>query len=158
MSRFKIKSADGEVSRRDAQTYGRRLLKLANYLESIPANQYQHKHWYSTGEGQLRNGHCGTSACALGWAAASGLFRSAGLTLREILSGDIKVPTIVEAARYSDEYFASGAADHVFGPFAFESIFSSEAYDNKDDKQVTRRDAVTRIRSFVRQRYGWALA
>lgn len=160
MTAFKIKSAQGTTPKREARTYARRLLKLADFLTTIKPANYRHDLWFKEGEGALRGYQCGTAACALGWAAASGLFKAQGLRLdkhTDSWGGGVTqgVPCLpgTSVATLSD---AEEAAGEVFGPDAFENIFRVEAFEYADE--VTPKRAAQRIRSFVKQKYGYALA
>ena len=73
----------------------RRLLKLADFLDSLPSSAAQHfdldtwfchekkDHAHRVGPYITRRAlnHCGTTACALGWASTIPSFRKAGLKI-----------------------------------------------------------------------------
>jgi hypothetical protein len=78
----------------------RRLTKLADYLDSLPRSQRKHfdmRKWFShTGNHEHEIGehvkpgalkHCGTTACALGWAATVPSFYKAGLRIPTGIAG-----------------------------------------------------------------------
>lgn len=59
----------------------RRLLKLAAFLDTVPDKQFDYL-WWGTGVTARRAAHCGTTGCALGWAAQMPMFKELGLRLR----------------------------------------------------------------------------
>lgn len=56
-----------------------RLLKLAEFLDAVPKEQFNLGQWTSDGS----VGSCGTTACACGWATTIPEFREAGLRLEK---------------------------------------------------------------------------
>jgi hypothetical protein len=71
------------------ETTYKRLMKLADFLDTVPPKHFDMEDytrglWTDDGEfsaKRLTNHECGTSACALGWAATIPEFKKAGLTL-----------------------------------------------------------------------------
>ena len=67
----------------------RRLLKLADFLDTVPRNKFDIGRWFSpVGEGAVFPvgeipvvGACNTTACAAGWATTIPTFKRAGLHL-----------------------------------------------------------------------------
>ena len=57
------------------EEHAKRLLKLADRLDAVPADQFDMHSWWHAPEG----GWCGTAGCALGWAGTMPEFRRAGL-------------------------------------------------------------------------------
>lgn len=59
----------------------RRLLKLAEFLETVPRDRFDYSKWASSEWGGKKDLSCGTTACALGWATAMPMFQKIGLKL-----------------------------------------------------------------------------
>ena len=57
---------------KDRRTFERRIRRLAAYLKNIPRRLYDHHNAYG------KKTACKTSACAIGHAHLSGMFKSAG--------------------------------------------------------------------------------
>ncbi len=55
-----------------------RLLRLADFLDTLPPSKFNYGTWADT---LTPEGTCGTTACALGWAAQMPEFRELGLCL-----------------------------------------------------------------------------
>jgi hypothetical protein len=85
----------------------RRLTKLAEFMAKLPKSANKHfdmTHWFQhDGLHQHKIGnvltrkdlqHCGTAACAFGWAATIPEFRKAGLTVKTRAVGDAMRGTI----------------------------------------------------------------
>lgn len=62
-------------------TSDRRLLKLADFLDALPPGRFHYNRWVGAGWQGAQDLSCGTTACALGWAAAMPTFRRLGLRL-----------------------------------------------------------------------------
>lgn len=126
----------------------RRLLKLADFLRTIPSERFYYGAWsvsdvgpeeWKKGEKKLT---CGTAACALGWATAIPTFKRAGLKL---------VPGLVKLD-HKDGTCESGfdAGASFFGITLEESdyLFSpSDGEGNSTPKQVA-----CKIEKFVKNR------
>lgn len=65
--------------------HAKRLLKLADFLEKLPRKRFDYATWVGdTWDGTpLQSESCGTTACALGWAATMPLFRRLGASLKK---------------------------------------------------------------------------
>lgn len=61
------------------QFHRKRLLKLAEFLETLPPKDFDISWWRAECEGS--DGKCGTTYCAVGWATTFPENRRAGLTL-----------------------------------------------------------------------------
>ncbi len=59
----------------------RRLLRLATFLKTVPKERFDFSHWVGRGWDGRQDLSCGTTACALGWAATIPFFRRLGLRL-----------------------------------------------------------------------------
>ena len=66
----------------------RRLLKLAAFLRTLPRDRFDYKRWVGADWKGKQDLSCGTTACALGWAATIPAFRRLGLRLRKIPGWD----------------------------------------------------------------------
>lgn len=69
------------------ETYAFRLLRLAEYLRSVPDEQWDYSVWYSKVEYTSSPNVCGTTACALGHACMMPEFRKLGARLRSCENG-----------------------------------------------------------------------
>lgn len=120
-----------------------RLLKLAEFLETVPADRFDLTEWQSSptaaGRKVTKDRACGFAGCALGWAAHAGLFE--GLTL---------TPISDELSRSSIRYHTAhgwAAPCRLFRIKDEESeyLFKPEFYDT----QPSPKDVAARIRSFA---------
>jgi hypothetical protein len=66
----------------DRETSNKRLLKLARFLEKLPNERFNYAYWVGKDWKGASDLSCGTTACALGWAAVMPEFRKLGLELR----------------------------------------------------------------------------
>jgi len=66
-----------------ASVFRRRLLKLAAFLEKLPPERFEFGTWVGASWKGAQDLSCGTTACALAWAATIPSFRAAGLYLRQ---------------------------------------------------------------------------
>lgn len=129
----------------------KRLLKLADFLETVPRKSFNLSAWQSRPavkpEGK-KQGECGFAGCAIGWAAHAKLFR--GLRLVDI--GDGYDPEVFFNATESweaiDELFNLAPVPHSLRDGDAEYLFMAEKYDhyNATPKQVAKR-----IRKFVHE-------
>lgn len=73
-----------------------RLLKLADFLETIPVAAFSLKEWEASkqtkAEGE-KPGDCGFAGCAVGWAAHSKMFEGFEFAQGQSVWGSISVPT-----------------------------------------------------------------
>lgn len=58
----------------------RRLLVLAEFLDKLPPERFEYSHWIAD-DGSATKTSCGTSGCALGWAASMPEFQALGLEI-----------------------------------------------------------------------------
>lgn len=66
---------------RKVRTGMKRLLKLADYLKTVPKERFDMSRVVGDSWGGKQDLSCGTSACAMGWAATMPTFRRLGLRL-----------------------------------------------------------------------------
>ena len=59
----------------------RRLLKLAAFLRTLPRKRFDYNRWVGRDWGGAPDLSCGTTGCALGWAATMPAFQRLGLRL-----------------------------------------------------------------------------
>lgn len=101
--------------------HAKRLLKLADFLETLPRKRFSFESYVGAdwnGEQDLSS--CGTTACALGWAASMPEFRRLGLRLD--YAGPSSMMNGVTNTEGDSEY---DAAEKVFGvdDRQFEQLF-----------------------------------
>lgn len=68
-----------------------RLLKLADFLDTLPPERFNYSHWVGNAWGGKPDLSCGTTACALGWATAIPEFQAMGLCLQRDGYGEVCV-------------------------------------------------------------------
>lgn len=123
----------------------KRLLKLAAFLETVPARKFYLHVWVKSmpkqAEGETE-GSCGFAGCAMGWAVHAKLFR--GLSFGESVEGDDDVNS---PPMYNGEAGLS-ASSSLFGIANSESfyLFIDESYPNH---KATPKQVAKRIRAFV---------
>jgi hypothetical protein len=123
--------------------HANRLLKLAAFLRELPARKFDLNQWVT--KGNPMEDHCGTVACACGWATAIPSFRKAGFRLDRIMlpSGYIRLyPTFA-----GQEQFEAAARFFGINKSAAEFLFDSDEYPS------TRRgpkSVAARIEKFVK--------
>ncbi len=62
--------------------YAKRLLKLADFLEALPRKRFNFASYVGDDWAGKQDLSCGTTACALGWAASMPEFRRLGLRFK----------------------------------------------------------------------------
>lgn len=129
----------------------RRLLKLADFLEQLPRKALKMETWVASRTGEppsVSEPKCGTTACALGWAAVIPGFRRAGLRLAGMgvslhHGGHEYVPMYEGYSGFSAgaKFFGMslGASDHLFG---------ADSYPG-DPSKTTPKAVAKRIRKLV---------
>ena len=96
------------------QIYRERLLRLADFLDTVPDERFDFGVWAGQDWGGKADLSCGTVACALGWATALPEFQALGMRLARAGDGNIAVTT--SRAKPIATWIASvEAADAVFG-------------------------------------------
>jgi hypothetical protein len=145
-----------------SKTHKRRLLKLATFLDELPENRFNYRHWVDKdtwkGKPDLS---CGTTACALGWATTIPEFRNLGLRLcrDEIDIGAVEGKLLNKRTRIRETF--ENAAERIFGleydeaHFLFLGFFNGlKTKDNilyfKGPKEVaSAKEVAQHIRQFV---------
>jgi hypothetical protein len=120
-----------------------RLLKLADFLDTVPNSRFNIWSWtsHASGEGDTSTAvkalgvarhHCGTTACAVGWACTIPEFKAAGLGFSAEKWGDIPVyhdPDGIAAPKFYwtavTEFFGLDAGTAT-------SLFTDEGYSVDD--------------------------
>lgn len=127
--------------------HAKRLLRLADFLENLPDERFNFSVWV----GSTWKGHedlsCGTTACALGWAAAMPEFRKLGARLKRLKSYSSFIH--IKGRRNSDAY---DVAKRLFGLDVddYQALFvTAEEYRYRDAKEVV----VQGIRAFVDRKH-----
>jgi len=135
----------------------RRLLKLARFLDKVPAKRFDYGSWtrgvgtvdpvyYKAARLRLKGTkqECGTTGCALGWATAVPEFRKLGLYLTGFGTPEIQTPR-GNCVRGED------AGVELFG------LKYTEALDlfmpqNAGEDRATAKYVARKIRKFVKER------
>lgn len=61
--------------------YKQRLLNVATFLDTVPDNRFNYRGWVGPDWKGMQDLSCGTTACALGWAATMPEFQALGVRL-----------------------------------------------------------------------------
>lgn len=141
-----------EFTPRQIATGSRRLLKLAEFLETkVPRKQFSMHKWVSHhGESGIPLnedvGDCGTAACAMGWATAIPSFQRAGLHLarggKEYGRHHMKMTPL-----YQRQRGMNAAAKFMAIDFDDATALFDPEFNDGTPKQVAKR-----IRQFVAKR------
>jgi hypothetical protein len=123
--------------------------QLAAFLEtSVDAAHYDH------GSFVRRVSECGTTACALGWAAMKGI---GGLVLRWSDDHIYARVTLPDPRHPGIRFGAYTGADLVFGPGAYDAIFDGsnscmyDSYEDWPDAAAQAEDHVRAVDALLRQ-------
>lgn len=127
----------------------RRLLKLAEFLRTVPSNRFYYGAWnissdlgpkeWKKGEKKLE---CGTAACALGWGTTIPSFRRAGLKLMPGLvrldheDGDSDFGFEAGVSFFGITY---GESEYLFSPAGGEGNATPKQVAKKIEKFVEKR-------------------
>jgi hypothetical protein len=144
------------------KVYINRLLKLADFLMTVPKERFDFGSWVGEDWKGKPNLSCGTTACALGWATTIPLLRKAGLMLK-FTPDEYSSVTLKHNPNTSSEY----AGMEVFGLTLdeFEYLFTSYGCLWKDDfsyliknkkslgRKATAQQVAARIKEFVEDKY-----
>lgn len=96
--------------------HAERLLRLAEFLETVPKERFDLSSWVGEDWGGKQDLSCGTTACAMGWAATMPEFRELGL---KIASQGRRVYVGEPEDGYSSSAYAIIS---IFGPEAEEEV------------------------------------
>lgn len=121
----------------------KRLLKLADYLETVPRKAFNIQSWESRAANKQEGknpGECGFAGCAVGWAAHAKLFR--GLRMEDgfpIYKDTFSWPAVSDVFGLGRSgALPSHDAAHLFSPHTYPK------------GKATPKQVATRIRKFVR--------
>lgn len=131
----------------------KRLLKLADFLETVPRRAFDIGGWQTKAptkpEGK-KQGECGFAGCAVGWATHAKLFR--GLRLEQYFDGGVAFPVYedregFDACAQLFDIHGYFPPEHqlAYQDFA-EYLFSPDAYETPP----TPKQVAARIRAFVK--------
>lgn len=130
--------------------YLRRLGKLASFLETLPRERFNYNHWVGDDWKGKENLSCGTTACALGWAATMKPFRKLGLRL-VMPENDWSPPFVA----LKDENFPDTPGDWGTSQDAITEVFGTESHDlffpSDDELKATPKQVAKKIRRFIRK-------
>jgi hypothetical protein len=112
----------------------RRLLKLAAFLRRLPRKRFDFGEWVGFDWKGSQNLSCGTTACALGWAATMPNFRRLGMYLAQPGVVRLKGKTGISSIEVAQIIFG---LDHIDAISLFAP--SQGLGSNATPKQVARR-------------------
>lgn len=112
-----------------------RLLKLANFLETVPAHKFDYSSWVNGWQGDaVMSATCGTTACAFGWATAIPEFSALGLHLFKDRFGVPGVSIDKKADDFQSSWAATyDAAEELFGLDSSEAEWLFTPSDHERD-------------------------
>lgn len=134
---------------RQNQRYAARLRKLANYVESLPAEQYNHNQLVK----KLGKEPCGTVACAFGHAIASKQFPGLKVSVKYNSHQEVTY-TFDDIPDYTGASGASGAyewAEHYFGHGTWYGIFDTSPYEWYSKGSTVRSHVIKNLRKFAKK-------
>jgi hypothetical protein len=144
--------------------YKRRLLKLANLLDTLPEERFCYKRWVGFDWEGKSNLSCGTTACAFGWATTISSFRKLGLRLRQIPVGAYIVAMKDDIFTKDFSYYRTytvPAANKIFDLTHDETDWlflpkSHRTYRKEEgpDEAAPPQEVAKHIRDFVKEKYG----
>lgn len=123
----------------------RRLLKLAAFLRKLPRKRFDYCTWTGDNWKGAQDLSCGTTACALGWAATMPTFRRLGLYLNVYGTPELpgargrewwESPAIVAASRLFS--ITTNQAGMLFAP-------------DEDEEDATPKYVARKIERFVKE-------
>lgn len=127
------------------KTGNRRLLKLADYLETVPSKAFDMNTWAEHSEGSPVR--CGFIGCAIGWAAHGRLFR--GLRSKRIPPDEYGTGPDWRLS-FSEDCIEEWGMDHfALSLSKFEYLFVPRTHEHI---AATPKQEAKRIREFVKDR------
>lgn len=135
--------------------YARRLLKLAAFLEKLPPERFNFGSWVGENWRGKQDLSCGTTACAMGWAATMRPFRRLGLRLIEWDGEGIAwMPGVKRNSRSVGPWHPSlVSAQRIFG-LAMDESENLFTYDSGLGTNPLPGDVARHIRAFVKRETG----
>lgn len=146
---------------RKERKYASRLLKLAAFLEKLPPERFSLATWVGRFWAGKQDLSCGTTACAMGWAATMPEFRRLGLRLYSTdvaWNGGGLVAISGDSAIYhdgrEDAHPSLRAAKEIFGVDGhnFEDLFTTDS--RYIDRHAKPGEVAANIRAFVKRETG----
>lgn len=144
--------------------YKRRLLKLADFLDTLPRTRFNYESWVGDDWKGAADLSCGTTACALGWATTIPSLRKAGLVMRRdgypseykgyvSLRRTLGEPEGVSSSTAAEEVFGLDydEFEYLFIPGHFGGEFD---LPDSPDEGATAKQVAKHIRRFVNFKYG----
>lgn len=142
------------------RTGNRRLLKLADKLDSLPPARFKYSSWVGDDWKGKPDLSCGTTACAIGWGTTMPVLRRAGLGLYGIGTPMVKVDA--EEARLcgmsegekTNSYYSIGRQLFAIDSQQFADLFMAggNASGSDSDWNKSAKEIAKRIRDFVDSR------
>ena len=152
-----------------------RLLKLADFLEALPAGKFDYRKWVGSswdGEQLPEPVKCNTTACAFGWATAIPEFKALGLVITKRKVSD--VPHVALATDEDEEceeftrteragkeifdlepeevmyLFVPGDYTHDEGDnYDMDNPLAEAGYPDRPDEYASAKEVAAHIRQFV---------
>lgn len=142
------------------RTYAQRLFKLADFLDTLKPSRFRYDKWVGDSWQRKQDLSCGTTACAMGWAATMPAFRRLGLHLFDDGIGVIAMRTkgdgVLLGISVCTELFNIDAkeAEYLFIPLGdrFE-VTLDETCGMGPSTEATAKQVARHIRRFVRFRF-----
>jgi len=134
------------------KTGNKRLLALADLLEKLPRRRFEYARWVGTSWKGKQDLSCGTTACALGWAATMPSLRRAGLRLMpstEYADGFYHGVVALKGDRYATNSSPYEAAKEVFAIDYAEAYHLFNPSYNMLEESATPKQVAKHIRLFV---------
>lgn len=131
-----------------------RLLKLAAFLKNLPRKRFDYTSWVGEGFKGAPDLSCGTTACALGWAATMPEFKRLGLYIKVEKGFDSDgLPEVYGYPALKRERCIEGDAGQViFGLDSHEAYFLFHPMSGESN--ATPKYVARKIEAFVKQRHG----
>lgn len=128
-----------------------RLLHLADFLEKLPPGRFNYHHWVGDDWKGHQDLSCGTTACALGWAATMPEFRKLGLQLSwspDRLNRPLVKLETDQTARFWES--PVNAAMEVFGLTSDEVGYLFTPEEGAEDYNYSPLEVAFKIRQWVK--------
>jgi hypothetical protein len=129
-----------------AKEYRDRLLLLADFLDQLPPERFDFRHWVGSdweGDPELS---CGTTACALGWATTIPEFRKLGLSMCKPREEDLRGYVTLNGRQDS---WAAGKEIFGIGAASFDYLFIPHGGEDGLEEEASAKQVAARIRRFV---------
>lgn len=119
----------------------RRLLVLADFLETVPASRFHMDVWVGDDWKGAADLSCGTAACAMGWATTIPEFQQLGLRL-------------VAFSRYGGrpQFYGYQDFEAAVAFFRIDECDANMLFTSEPDRNESPKVVATRLRDFVSER------